>query len=103
MTQHSLTLWLQAIELIATTAGGEIPWDSHLLSSMWNNIIQDHTTWIIIVSSGTHACRAECALMLTIIIGASLTEPHINGTAMHAIYGIICIYVCIYVYVIVIL
>ena len=34
-------------------------------------------------------------------IGASLSEPHINGTAMRAIYGI-CIYVymyiCIYVY-----
>ena len=35
------------------------------------------------------------------LIGASLSEPHINGTAMRAIYGI-CIYVymykCIYVY-----
>ena len=29
----------------------------------------------------------------TTIIGASLSEPHINGTAMRAIYGI-----CIYVY-----
>ena len=38
---------------------------------------------------------------MALIIGASLSEPHINGTAMRAIYGI-CIYVymyiCIYVY-----
>ncbi len=32
------------------------------------------------------------------IIGASLSEPHINGTAMRAIYGI-CIYVYMYVYI----
>ena len=30
------------------------------------------------------------------IIGASLSEPHINGTAMRAIYGI-CIYVYMYI------
>ena len=39
--------------------------------------------------------------MRELFIGASLSEPHINGTAMRAIYGI-CIYVymyiCIYVY-----
>ena len=30
---------------------------------------------------------------MMILIGASLSRPHINGTAMHAIYGI-CMYVC---------
>ena len=34
------------------------------------------------------------------IIGASLSEPHINGTAMRAIYGIcMYVYVCMYMYV----
>ena len=29
------------------------------------------------------------------LIGASLSDPHINGTAMRAIYGIyVCMYVC---------
>ena len=40
-------------------------------------------------------------IIIVVVIGASLSEPHINGTAMRAIYGI-CIYVymyiCIYVY-----
>ena len=35
--------------------------------------------------------------MQNILIGASLSKPHINGTAMRAIYGI-CIYVYMYKY-----
>ena len=33
---------------------------------------------------------------LILVIGASLSEPHINGTAMRAIYGI-CMYVYMYI------
>ena len=38
-----------------------------------------------------------CATKFSNLIGASLSEPHINGTAMRAIYGI-CIYVYMYIY-----
>ena len=41
-----------------------------------------------------HAWGKQVTMRL-IIIGASLSEPHINGTAMRAIYGV-CMYVCMY-------
>ena len=55
-----------------------------------------HNTQIIYYISSS---QSKISVMLTryghlnAIIGASLSNPHINSTAMHAIYGI-CIYVC---------
>ena len=59
-------------------------------------VVQRDSCISIIIGASLSEPHIDGTFMRELFIGASLSEPHINGTAMRAIYGI-CIYVYMYI------